>query len=500
MNPFANLPNEIIDKIFSDLGPVEIWTFQQASPSCERALDHHLQARPNALEELMQWACCNGNNTAVRKAVSLGADLNVIRSSTGSVRSSTIITASDHMDTVSLLFDLGARLDANPDPEHTYQRRREEENRQPKFYKLCYERGVQDQFVNFQASLDSRFYWMVMLALLARHYERAPDIKNIKICLDAGANACAPFENKHRGYSTLSNAIWRSVYKLVPLPDLPIIKLLLSRKPDVNALALLITEEYLEEPNEPHRWEACPIVAATCWLALRGSTKMMDMLLKAGAKLDLPVHPKLNPLVVYARKMGSYNAEGYEYLFKHGAKIEPHWHPNEIVEGPETVPILLLWESYRGRACLLLDEKYAALKLFIQKGALKGIGLQFIQEYFRRPVDQDNETEKQSVMADRSYKLLKLVLEDENFESSTMMEDLEELFMEITHQAIFLSGQTGSSGLSFTSFVDPILAGLLLKKGVMLRANAQNLSMIRLLKDGIVSSLQGHPYYIECDF
>ena len=78
MNPFQRLPNEIIDAIFTNMHPVNVWRFQQSAKSSERALDPHLRTRPYALDKLMEFGCKNGNNKAVRKAVSLGADVSVM--------------------------------------------------------------------------------------------------------------------------------------------------------------------------------------------------------------------------------------------------------------------------------------------------------------------------------------------------------------------------------------------------------------------------------------
>lgn len=58
--------------------PVDVWRFQQSSKSSERALDPYLRTRPYALNDLMTVACVRGNNGAIQKAVSLGANVSMI--------------------------------------------------------------------------------------------------------------------------------------------------------------------------------------------------------------------------------------------------------------------------------------------------------------------------------------------------------------------------------------------------------------------------------------
>ncbi|KAM0495419.1 hypothetical protein ACHAP8_008007 [Fusarium lateritium] len=111
--PLQNLPNEIMDIIFNQLTPSNVWSAQQSSKSIEHALDFHLLARRHAVDELMEWGCTQGSIEAINKAVSLGADPNLIEKPTKSGpfhSTSTIALASNHPYLVNHLFRLGANL------------------------------------------------------------------------------------------------------------------------------------------------------------------------------------------------------------------------------------------------------------------------------------------------------------------------------------------------------------------------------------------------------
>ena len=382
MNPFTRLPNEIIDEIFFRLDTAVIWKFQQSSPSPETLLDSHLRVRPHALDELMFYGCQHGNNEAVRKAVSLGANVSI--TSRNGYDQSTILCASTHLKTVSLLFDLGARLDVHGRGFTTRDRREAEDTRCPKFYQLCWNRGASDQFVDFQGSIDSALYMEVLRAkwstflMSSQPYEWSHAICSVQSLVKLGANSTATFEENPGRGTILSRFIHDCTNRSSTLPGASFIKLLLSEQSDINAAALQMTHGFLEQrPDGSLLQCTCPIVAAVQHMGRHASTVILDSLLEAGAKLDLPVHASLQPLFTYAMETETYDSPGYEYLCSRGARFEPVWHPQELIEDHDLLPIFLLCHNWQDEL-LLNDGRFGVLKLFVERGAVKNVGLRFI--------------------------------------------------------------------------------------------------------------------------
>jgi hypothetical protein len=219
---------------------------------------------------------------------------------------------------------------------------------------------------------------------------------------------------------------------------------------DPNVKALNMTRQ-LTKLGMPIRREACNITAAVIHMGLSGSTEMMDPLLEAGAKLDLPVHAELNPLVVYAEISKEYDNEGYDYLFSHGATVQPSRHSDKPGEDYK-IPIYRLWHSWHGRDCLLDDVRFKVLKLFIERRALRNIAVRFVKNDFRQPTSTDGIPSLKRKMEERSRMILKLILRDCNFET-TMAQEMESLFQELVEP----SGKTSSN-----SIIDPILKDMLM--------------------------------------
>lgn len=191
MNPFQRLPNEIIDAIFIHLRPDEVWTTQQCSISTERALDPHMRTRRSAADHLMLWACDTGNNQAVLKAVSLGADVSAVRASlndSSDSERSTIYCARYNLDTVRLLLDLGARLDMDFKGFSDKGWKCFQGDLGPEVYQLFSDRGITDQFIDFQACIDQCLYLQIESGW-SDTKDIAEALKRISILLKLGASS-----------------------------------------------------------------------------------------------------------------------------------------------------------------------------------------------------------------------------------------------------------------------------------------------------------------------
>lgn len=160
MIKLLDLPNEILDLIFENTSLDEIWNFQQCSILCESVLDTHMLARQNAVAELMLWGCQKGIPWAIKKALSHGADANVIRRTLPKKRRRfyTIAEAGRNLGTVGLLLDLGARLDLDNDMERRMLRRHIFNPNFPEILQVVVDHGGKDQIENFQTGLDQALF------------------------------------------------------------------------------------------------------------------------------------------------------------------------------------------------------------------------------------------------------------------------------------------------------------------------------------------------------
>ncbi|RGP65340.1 hypothetical protein FSPOR_7361 [Fusarium sporotrichioides] len=460
-NPFTKLPNEIIDEILNHLTPVEVWKFQRYNKCIEQTLDHHLLTRRHALNALMEWACQQGNLQAVEKAVSLGASPNLVdvvivpghsepRRST-----STIVLASDHPDLVNHLFCLGANLQ----PDYVYHQVHQEifSGQRPQLLRPCLNHCTEDQFTNLPVDLDQSLRDQIGHTIRVTLREVPAAIDKVKCWLELGADPMALHEKRYETpLSSLSFAILvsRTVvhwYRMSPR-IVPLTELLLSTKPDLNAMAHDMTLKSLKWGRTIHM-TACPIVASVIHMARTMSTEIMELLLEAGAKLDLPVHVELNPLVVYAKFSSIYDTTGYDFLFRHGASVLPRWYSDERGLYQGATPIYELWRVWGGRICLLHGAKFETIKLFIERHALQNIAVQFIRQRFRPRVEADDDLKDRVIMMERSRIILQLILQDINFKT-TMAEEMEGLLKEV------LQWERTNSPLK--SIIDPILKDLLM--------------------------------------
>ena len=278
-----------------------------------------------------------------------------------------------------------------------------------------------------------------------------------------------------------------------------ILKLLLSKRPDLNAPSLEMTRRFLEDPDVPISWQSwfCPIAVAVGHMVALGATEVIDMLLEAGAKLDLPTHTCFQPLALYAYLTESHDGPGYKYLETHCASFEPLWHPREeSVDDGASIPIFQLCRDLRFfstlayHTALVLDDKlFGVMKLFIERGAVKNVGVRFISDVLRPMGDGPYNADTQSAIIKRSHILLKLTLQDDNLNPNKPGE-ICGLFSEIVDQAI-----NNPTGAGRGNIIDPIIAAILLQKGARLETRSRT----KEARDHVISQLQRDPYNISFD-
>lgn len=505
MNPFQRLPNEILDAIFIHLEPEEVWTTQQCSASTERTLDPHMRTRRHAIDHLMWWACENGNNQAVRKAISLGADVSILRALPHQrSEHSTVLYASFHPDTANLLLDLGARFGIEFKGASIDMRKDYERDLSPEFYKLCSDRGITEQFVDFQACIDDCLFERIQNWWFeSGDYDAG--MKRISILLELGASSVTLLETPEQPTVTTLSCLIRNIQDWYDhystLWGLPILRLLLSKRPNPNSPSLEMTRKFLNDPDIPISWDAftCPIAAAVGCIVSFGTTEVMDLLLEAGAKLDLPTHTYFQPLAQYAYLSRTYDGIGYKYLENNGASFEPLWHPEEESvddDAGASIPILKLCRDLRyfspvfyGGTLLGDDNLFGVMKLFIERGAVRNVGIRFIKDVLRPMGHLPYDADTQPIIIERSYLLLKLTLQDDNLNPNKPGE-ICALFSEIADQAI-----NNPAGAGRVNIIDPIIVAMLLQKGARLETRSRT----KEARDHVISQLQRDPYNISFD-
>lgn len=493
MNPFQRLPNEIIDAVFTTMHPADIWRFQQSAKSSERVLESHLRTQRYALDRLMLFGCREGNNGVIRKAVSLGASVSTIVPPRYKRRESwSILAASRHPHTVALLFDLGARLDINPNKTNKQDLHKFQRWVSPKFLQVCADRGARKQFVDFQDCINQS-----LIDHLPRYGEREGDaIGKLSMLLELGANSTA-WTEEHDTETAISNMIAEMQPRYPAVWGLPTIDLFLSKKPDLNAPSLRLTRRFSEDPSKYPAEDDCPIAVAVKYMAATRTALIMDMLLSAGAKLDLPVHANLQPLLVYAEATEISDGQGYDYLCRHGANFEQIWQPEQPVQNYHSRPIFRLCQIWEQRPLILENGKVGVIKLFIKRGGIKKVAIPFIKDALRPMMSLDHEGVESFIVIGRYHLLMKFVLQDDNL-NPDLPHEIDDLLLEIVEESTVETTELGSS-LNFSNIVDPVTVALLLEKGAKLDTAVHGSWTTQDVRNDVASKLEEEPYFIACN-
>ncbi|KAM0240708.1 hypothetical protein ACHAP5_007913 [Fusarium lateritium] len=241
MAQFLELPNEIINLIFTNLSLREIWNFQQCSTLCERVLDPHMLARYYAVANLMLWGCEKGIPWAIKKALSHGADINSIiiyaRRPIAVYRCLTIVAAGDNLETIGLLLDLGARLDLKDDKKRRRLRRTILDPDNPQKLQVCLDHGAKDQIADFQTGLDECLFSVAdtKTRLKIPHCVQRPEFtwEKCQAWLEYGANPARLLEGYRE--TAIERAISNGKDKSDPSETIALVNLLLSATKELQA-------------------------------------------------------------------------------------------------------------------------------------------------------------------------------------------------------------------------------------------------------------------------
>ncbi|KAF7544169.1 hypothetical protein G7Z17_g10164 [Cylindrodendrum hubeiense] len=515
---FESLPVELLGAILSRLSISEVAKFQQCSKALNQSLDAYVFSLPIAVNKLMQWGCVHAEKWAIEKALSHGADINVVdipRAGTNRgpavVRTSTLCVAARryNYEIFQFLLDLGAQLNSSriDGPQSRALRERLFDPRKPRLMKQCFDHGVQDQISDLQTGINNALCSSVNLGC---------DLPTCGMWLDLGADPTELVGKTQRDR--------KSALALAILSDsVPLVRMLLSRSPPVRirTRGMLYAENGVEyEPSCP--WDAVPMLAAARVMGIHGETTMMDILLESGGDINLAVKSHLlgiwdmydfqwpcplTPLLMYVLTI-NWRADivllpsrGVSILFERGVTMEkPEFYTGDNRREP--FPLwMLFWRKWRGIRCLCNDEMYAVLKLLIQHGAAKGAVAKFLlppdgpltepRSYLK--VFALN-TEDYHIVMGRWRSLLDLILVDENFEDSLageidglLYEFLTRTMKSNLHETIHLPEPCLATILfQFIEESHPVTIQKLLEKGANINAKPKN---DRYLQKGILEHL-----------
>lgn len=277
-SPLESLPVELFETIIQQTDLVEVWRLQQCNSALETTLDPYMIAEPHAVHKLMAWGCLRGNMWAIKKALSLGGDISTVevacRNDGKIILASTLGLAAKRYqyDTFEFLLKSGAQPDATI---HFGQsaafKRRLFTPQFPRFVQLCQEYGVKDKIPNIQANLDEVLVEAVKLNL------------KLNICqrwMDLGANPTGRVGKNWNPETALSLAILSG--------SITVAKAMVSRGCELD---LPIPGQVPNDcPPWQHRlepWKYMPMIAAARRLASKGQTDMIELLLEAGADLNI---------------------------------------------------------------------------------------------------------------------------------------------------------------------------------------------------------------------
>ncbi|EEU41338.1 uncharacterized protein NECHADRAFT_83306 [Fusarium vanettenii 77-13-4] len=513
---FESLPLEVFEAIIHETDLVDLWHLQQCNSAFEITLDPYMMAEPHAIHKLMAWGCSRGNTWAIKKALSLGADISTVevawRNDTALLASALGLAASRfRYDIFEFLLKSGAQPDV---PIHITQsaafKRRLFAPQFPRFVELCQEYGVKDRIPDIQANLDATLVEAVKLNL------------KLNICqrwMDLGANPTARVGKSWNPETALSLAILSGSITLA--------KVMVSRGCYLD-LAVLSPVPNDMDPWQ-HRlepWKFRPMVAAAKRLASKGKTDMIDLLLKAGADLNvkcrvwIPLRPDcddrtllvVTPLLIYILSVDFTDpnhspSRMVNWLLDRGADIR-----FDRVHAGYPLTLLVIWRYFKGPKCLLNDEQFTIIKLFLENGAAKNkvpnwLCGQGVCSWKFFPLDNPFTLEQQAVGIERWSVIIDLLLKDDNFDGK-LSDHVDDLLMTLLEHIMHTTFGWVSEPPDpcppelFTKFYDishPLMIQKLLSKGASINETSlalpdekQQRSLVSML-----ANLGGAPTFIQ---
>ncbi|RSM19964.1 hypothetical protein CDV31_001324 [Fusarium ambrosium] len=432
---FESLPVEVFETIIQKTDLIDIWRLQQCNSALEITLDPYIIAEPHGVHKLMAWGCLRGNIWAIKKALSLGADISTVEVAwrPNSVLCSTLGLAArrKHHDTFEFLLKSGAQPDVTV---HTSQsttfKRHLFAPEFPRFVQLCQNHGVKDSIPNIQANLDEALVEAVKMNL------------KLEICqswMDLGANPTGQVGKSWNPETALSLAI--------SLGSITLAKAMISRGchldlPIQSQLPIAYPPKQQMEP-----WKYIPMIAAARHLALKGKTDMIELLLESGADINVKCrawfedwtdHLKYTERIITPLSTYLLNVD-FDVEWKHSPSRMVGWFLNKGANIRSTDPthldLLDLWKHFKGGRCLLNNEIFTIIKLFLENGAAKGkvpqwLAGQGLDSSKQFPFDNPITLEQQAVGIERWSIIIDMLLKDDNFEGG-LTEHLDTLLMEL---------------------------------------------------------------------
>ncbi|KAF4974514.1 hypothetical protein FZEAL_8592 [Fusarium zealandicum] len=395
---FESLPLELFEPIIFNMGPIALASLRQGNKSLNQTLGPYMFSNRKAVNQLMRWGCVHGEIWAIQKALSLGADPSMVeipikgedyggRASTP-VQTPTLCLAARryHYQVTEFLLLFGAQLDLNG--VHHYQikalRQRLFDCQRPELLLLYLEYGLRDMIPRFQDGIDDALRSSVKACL---------GLENHRIWLSLGANPIAPGGKcKREPESALSLAILSG--------SIPVARLLLSLTINWNISAQRLPYTSQTAMNKPSNrpWLAVPMLAAAYRMATHGTTDMMELLLKAGADINVVVGGYweqsyamilrlTSPLLTYAFAI-DFAAEtvpgkltphrGFKYLLKKGAELQLRDPEGSLTVWSSISVLHRIWSKANDRDRLLDKRLYGVLRLLIANGGANGMTLSFM--------------------------------------------------------------------------------------------------------------------------
>lgn len=515
---FESLPLEMFELVVQQTSLVDIWNLQQCNTALEITLDPYMLANPHAAHKLMRWGCLEGNTWAIKKAISLGADVSAVqvawREDDTSILSSTLglaATTCQH-DAFEFLLKSGAQPDvAIHNNQSASFKNRLFTPQLPRFIQLCQDYGLKDRIPNLQVNLDEALVESVKMNL------------GLDICqtwMDLGANPTSRVGKSWNPETALALAILSGSITLAKVMISRGCDLEVSGFPGPKRLAFEQTPK--RDLLEP--WRSVPMIAAARRLATEGHRDMIELLLEAGADINAQcrgwmesfqrrphreshVQRAITPLWTYLLSVDLNNLDPktspcqmVNWLLSQGASIR-------LADTHQDIPMELLdlWRHFKGARCLLNDDIYAIIKLLLENGAAKDKVPQWLTEQGLNPGQflprkYHFNMDEEAVCIQRWGVIVDLLLQDDNFDGG-LSPHLDGLLMRLVHRIMHylfkcdeVSGIRHPGLLTDTYDVGhPIMIQRLLARGARINAASFRCSDGELILSYLTNHTHRHP-------
>ncbi|RSL59916.1 hypothetical protein CEP54_007069 [Fusarium duplospermum] len=432
---FESLPLDVFEIIIQKTDLVDIWCLQQCNPALEITLDPYMIVEPHAIHKLMTWGCLRDNIWAIKKALSLGADISVVEVAwrpDGVLCSTLGIAARKRQhEAFEFLLKSGAQPDvAVHITQSTTFKRYLFTPQVPRFVQLCQDYCVMDKIPNIQANLDEALVKAVKMNL------------RLEICqtwMDLGANPTGQVGKSWDPETALSLAI--------SLGSITLAKAMISRGCHLDLP--IQSQGPIDYPpkQQMEPWKYIPMIAAARRLALKGKTDMIRLLLEVGADINVKCRAWIQDSTDHDNYTQRIITPLSTYLLSVDFNADRKPSPSRMVSwflnkgansrstDPDHLDLLDLWKHFKGAKCLLNDEIFTIIKLFLKNGAAKGkvpqlLAGQGLHSSKQFPLDNPITLEQQTVGIERWNINIDMLLKDDNFDGN-LTDHIDALLMEL---------------------------------------------------------------------